>query len=170
MANEEKLGQYDVHLKRIEGETVDGQPAFSMAVHEVSVAPSASQVSGIALVTGTMNYARYSEEVDTPAGYSGLLLFWDIFTLPASGSISIFVDAKSPIEGDYYAYYQSSYLPATGSVAVMRQILLYSDATDTSSLLWDLEQKPVPMQWRIRTAVTGGSGSWGYGVGYQFIV
>lgn len=170
MANEEKLGQYDVHLKRIEGETVDAQPAFAMAVYQASVAPGEDSTSGVGLVTGTTNYAMQSGEIDTPAGYSGLLLFWDVFTLPASGSISLFVDAKSPIAGDYYAYYQSSYLPATGSVAVMREILLYAGATDDSSLLWDLERKPVPMQWRIRTAVTGGSGSWGYGVGYQFIV
>lgn len=169
MANEEKLGQYDVHLKRIEGETVDNQPAYAMAVYNAGITPAASQISGIALSTGTTNYARTSSEIDTPFGYSGLLLFFDLFSLPASGTIAIFVDAKNPIDGQYYAYYQSSYLPATGSVATMRQILLFSESVDNSSLMWDTEQKPVPAQWRIRTTVADGSGSWGYGVGYQFI-
>lgn len=169
MANEEKLGQYDVHLKRIEGETVDGMPAFAMAMYQAGVAPAANMYSGIGISTGTFNYARQSDEIDTPFGFTGLLIFFDLFALPASGSVAVFVDAKSPIDGQFSAYYQSAYIPATGSVAAMRKFLLYPGAVDDSSNLNGVDRKPVPSQWRLRTAVTGGSGSWGYGLGYQFL-
>lgn len=172
MANEKKLGKHDVLIKRIEGETVDGQPTFAMAIFDAganvaSAEPSSTLVT-LRSVTGS-NVSFQSDAQYTPAGYVGVYLILDIVGLPASGTIALFVDLFNPSNNEYSAVYQTSYIPATGTVASTRTWLVRPDVVDDAGLLTGVGRIPIPSQWRLRCLHGGGSGTWGYNLGYQYV-
>lgn len=169
MGNEEKFGQYDVHLKRIEGETVDGQPAFAMATYQADVEGS-QELSVFCLIgSGSYNYAISTAMQTKPKGYVGAYFMLDVYAFPASGTLQFFVDIRNPCDGEFSAIMQADAIPGSGTTAGVRKYLLYPDAVDTDSLLTHLTQLPCPQQWRTRVLTGGGSGTWSYSLGVQYV-
>jgi hypothetical protein len=169
MAHEKKLGKFDQLYKRIEGETVDSQPAFAGAMFLVDATTDPEAASYCLVTSGSYNYSVQSDRQTTPAGYKGAAFLLDILALPASGTLTMFIDIRNPCDGEYSAWMQATTIPATGSVATIRKYLLYPAAVDTDSLLTHITQLPVPKEWRARLNVAGGSGSWSYMLGVQYL-
>jgi len=169
MAHEERLGKFDQLYKRIEGETVDSQPAFAAACFLVDVAESQSLSSYCLITSGSYNYSVQTAQQDKPSGYKGAYFILDIYSVPASGTLLFSLDVRNPCDGEFSAFAQGSYIYGSGSAAGVRKYLVYTPATDTDSLLTHVTQLPIPPQWRARVNTAGGSGFWGYSLGVQYL-
>jgi hypothetical protein len=169
MANEEKLGWFDLLIKRIEGETVNNEPAFALATFNAGdVADNAGAFCLVA--SGSYNYSIQTDKQITPQWAKGAYFILDIGGFPASGSLVWTLDVPNPCNNEYSAFAQGSYLQASGMAAALAyRYLVYPGAVDTDSLLTHLTQLPLPHEWRCRVNTGGGSGTWAFSVGVQYI-
>jgi len=163
----ERLGKFDQHYMEIEGQTVDGFPAYAAATYNVGNLSPESRVDCL-IASGSYNYAIQTGMQESN-GAKGLYLICDIYAKPASGTFQLFVDARNPCDGEYFAVFQTGIIPATGTVVGVRSWIMYPGAVDTGSLLTGVNQLPIPVQWRLRNNVGGGSGSWTYSAGIQYL-
>jgi len=173
MANEEKLGKHDVLVKRIEGKTVNGEPAFAMAIFDTSSSVESVDTATNAVVSlrlaALSNVSFQSDAQYTPMGYVGVYVLLDVETQPASGTLALFIDIYNPVSASYSAVWQSAYMPATGTATSARTFLVRPDVVDDANLLYSVGRIPIPAQWRMRCLHGGGSGTWTYALAYQYV-
>ena len=164
MAKEKRLGEFDRLYRRVEGEMLNGEPAFAAAVFVAATDNGAFCL----IASGSYNYAISTDMQTTPASYKGAYFILDIGGLPASGTLGWYLDVRNPCNGEFSALAQGAVIPATGSVATPRKYLVYPGAVDTDSLLTAVKQVPLPYEWRCRVLTGGGSGTWAYSLGVQY--
>lgn len=168
MANEELLLWGCLLAKRIKGEAVDGYPAYAIGTYSAGVEDTGGSFCLIA--SGSRNYAVQTDKQTTPQWAKGAYFILDIGGFPASGSLVWTLDVPNPCNGEFSAFAQGSYLQASGmAAAVPYKYLVYPGATDTDSLLTHLTALPLPHEWRCRVNTGGGSGTWAYSLGVQYI-
>jgi hypothetical protein len=168
MANEEFLLWGGILAKRIEGETVDGYPAFALGTYNADVEDTGGSFCLIA--SGSRNYAVQTDKQITPQWAKGAYFILDIGGVPASGSLVWTLDVPNPCNGEFSAFAQGAYLRASGtSVAKAYKYLVYPGAVDTDSLLTHVNQLPLPHEWRCRVNTGEGSGTWAFSLGVQYI-
>jgi hypothetical protein len=169
MDNKEKLGKFDQLYRQIEGETYNGEPVYAAAVFNADVQEETELSTQCLVASGSYNYSVTTEWLTKPSGYRGVYLVWDLFSHPASGTFLITLDIKNPCDSNSSAFAQMPYIYASGTADTSRRYLIYPTATDTDSLLTHITQLPIPKEWRLRANVAGGSGTWGYNLGLQYV-
>jgi hypothetical protein len=168
MANEKALTwPPGILAKRIEGETVDGAPAFALAVTSDNSPAAPDQLSVCLIASGGYSTSQVTDLQETP-GACGMYIFWDIYSAPSSGTALLTISARYPCDGDYGGVWQSSYMYATGSPTGMKKYLMYPGAVDTASMLTSVCQLPVPQEWRAQVTLVS-STNWGFSLGIQYV-
>lgn len=167
MDDKKRLCSFQLLAREIEGETFDSNKVFALATYPANVDDMGGAFCLIA--SGSYNYANQTAKQVTPHWAKGAYFILDVGGHPASGTLQWFLDVRNPCNGEYSAIAQGTALAGTGTTDTPKKYLVYPDAVDTNSLLTAITQLPMPHEWRSRVITSGGSGTWAYSLGVQYV-
>ena len=156
-----RRGKFEQFIRSIEEETptVDHPTIFAVGGYNQDFT---------IISTGTVKNASWTSVPQENFSAVGMVLFWDIYVQPVSGTAQLFVDIKNPASGEYTAIYQTTAFNATGTVATLKKYLFYPGAVDDGSGFTAVDRIPIPHWWRVRVIHVAPL-SWDYCIGYSYL-